>query len=100
MRGDVISNAFYGACRNGHTAVAAFLLEPGADVNAKRVFGGTELHWAAINGHRETVEFPLAHGTDLTIRDAKFNSTPEGWVAEGGHAEIRELLDHAGQAKS
>ena len=92
MKGDVISNAFYGACRNGHTAVAASLLERGADVNAKGVFGGTGLHWAAINGHKDTVAFLVAHGADLAIRDAKFDSTPEGWAGEGQHEEIRELL--------
>jgi len=75
-------------------AVAAFLLERRADINAKGVFGGTGLHWAAMNGHKDTVEFLLAHGADLTIRDAKFNSTPEGWAVEGGHDEIRELLHH------
>ena len=92
MKGDVISNAFYGACRNGHTEVAALLLERGADVNAKGVFGGTGLHWAAINGHKDTVEFLVARGADLTIQDAKFDSTAEGWAAEGQHDEIRELL--------
>jgi len=95
MKGDVISNAFYGACRNGHTAVAAFLLERGADVNAKGVFGGTGLHWAAINGHKDTVAFLLAHGADRTIRDATFASTPAGWAAEGGHDKIRELLSRS-----
>ncbi|MGO9009355.1 MAG: ankyrin repeat domain-containing protein [Bryobacteraceae bacterium] len=92
MKGDVISHAFYAACRNGHTAVAALLLERAANVNAKGVFGGTGLHWAAINGHTDTVAFLVAHGADLTIRDAKFDSTPEGWAAEGQHDEIRELL--------
>ncbi len=92
MKGDVISNAFYCACRNGHMAVAALLLERGADVNAKGVFGGTGLHWAAINGHKDTVSFLVAHGADVTLRDAKFDSTPEGWAAEGQHDDIRELL--------
>jgi ankyrin repeat protein len=92
MKGDVLSDAFYRACRNGHTEVASLLLERGADVNAKGVFGGTGLHWSAINGHRQTVEFLLLHGADLTLRDAKFDATPEGWAAEGGHDEIRELL--------
>lgn len=92
MKGDVISDSFYRACRNGHTEVAAVLLERGADVNAKGVFGGTGLHWSAINGHRDTVEFLLRHGADLTLRDAKFDATPEGWAAECGHEEIRALL--------
>ena len=66
------------ACRNGQTVVAALWLERGADINAKGVFGGTGLHWAAINGHKDTVEFLVAHGADLTIRDTKFGSTQEG----------------------
>ena len=92
MQGDVISHVFYCACRNGHTAVAKLLLERGAHVDAKGVFGGTGLHWAAINGHKDTVAFLVAQGADLTIRDAKFRSTPEGWAAEGRHDEIREVL--------
>lgn len=91
-KGDVISEAFYGACRNGHTATAKLLFERGADVNAKGILGGTGLHWASINGHKETVAFLMAHGADLTIRDAKFHSTAEEWAAEGGHDEIRDLL--------
>jgi ankyrin repeat protein len=92
IKGDVLSHAFYCACRNGHTAVAALLLEHGADVNAKGVFGGTGLHWAAINGHKDTVKFLVAHGADRTIRDARFDATPEGWAVEDHHDEIRELL--------
>jgi len=95
MKGDVMSHVFYCACRNGQTAVAALLLERGADVNARGVFGGTCLHWAAINDHRDTVEFLVAHGADLTTRDAKFDSTPEGWAGEGQHDEIRKLLHRA-----
>ena len=93
-QGDLLSHAFYSACRNGQTAAAALLLEHGAGVNAKGVFGGTGMHWAAINGHEATVAFLLAHGADRTIHDAKFDSTPEGWAAEGGREEIRELLRH------
>jgi ankyrin repeat protein len=95
MKGDVLSDAFYRACRNGHTEVAALLLERGADIDAKGVFGGTGLHWAAINEHRDTIAFLLRHGANLTLRDAKFHATPEGWVGEGGHDEIRELLHRA-----
>jgi uncharacterized protein len=41
---EAISDAFYIACRNGHTAIARALLERGADVNFKGFFGGTPLH--------------------------------------------------------
>jgi ankyrin repeat protein len=92
MKGDVISDAFYGACRNGHTAVAELLLARGADIDAKGVFGGTAVHWAAINGHKDTVMFLVNHGADLSARDAKFDATPEEWAAESTHEEIREFL--------
>ena len=41
---------------------------------------------------KDAVAFLVAHGADLTIRDTKFDSTPEGWAAESKHDEIRELL--------
>ncbi len=95
IRGDVISDAFYGAGRNGHTDVAAYLLERGATIDAKGVFGGTALHWAAINGKQETVEFLVARGATLTLKDATFDATPEGWAREGGHDAIASFLRDA-----
>ena len=90
--GDVLSDALFAAARNGHVEVVEYLLDQGALVDAKGVFGATGLHWAAINGHRETVELLIARGASLDIRDARFNSTPQGWANEGGHTEIEELL--------
>ncbi len=92
IRGDVISDAFYGAGRNGHQEVAAYLLDRGAALDAKGVFGGTALHWAAINGKREMVEFLVARGASLTLKDAVFDATPEGWAREGGHDVIAAFL--------
>jgi len=84
IRGDVLSDAMYAAARNGHTQTAEYLLDHGAAVDAKGVFGGTAMHWAAINGHRDTVELLIARGANLTIRDQRFNGTPEDWAKEGG----------------
>ncbi len=95
IRGDVLSDALYGAARNGHTETVAFLLARGADIDARGVFGATGLHWAAINGYRETVELLVAQGADLTIGDPEFAATPEGWAREGGHTEIATFLRRA-----
>jgi hypothetical protein len=38
------------------------------------------------------VEFLIAHGADLHMRDTQFNSTPLGWALEGKQEEIAELL--------
>ena len=94
IRGDVLSDAMFAAARNGHTEVVGHLLDHGAQVDAKGVFGATGLHWAAINGHRETVELLVARGANLVIRDERFNATPEGWANEGGHTDLADLLTH------
>lgn len=94
---DTISDALYAAARNGHTSVVAYLLERGADINAKGVFGATGLHWAAINGHEGTVEFLIKRGANLTSRDSKFASTPEEWAHEASHLAIAAMLRQARQ---
>jgi len=90
---DVLSDAMYAAARNGHTQVVEYLLDHGAAIDAKGVFGATALHWAAINGHRNVVELLVTRGASLEIRDARFNSTPEGWALEGGHIELAKFLE-------
>jgi ankyrin repeat protein len=88
-----VSKAFYIACRNGHTAVARWLLNRGADVNVRGFFGGTALHWAAGNGHRETVELLLASGARMDLKDDQFHGTPASWAQEFGHETIAALLN-------
>jgi ankyrin repeat protein len=82
---EAVDDAFVLACRNGHTQVASVLLERGANVNARGFFAATGLHWAAINGHEDTVRFLLAAGADPALRDEEFDSDALGWAREGGH---------------
>jgi uncharacterized protein len=89
---DILSEAMYGAARNGHTELVEYLLDRGAAVDIQRVLGGTALHWAAINGHRSTVELLVSRGASLSIRDERFDATPEDWANEGGHTELAQLL--------
>jgi len=93
---DVLSDAMYAAARNGHTRVVEYLLDHGAAIDAKGVFGATALHWAAINGHREVVELLVRRGASLDLRDARYNTTPAGWAREGGHIELAGFLHSGG----
>ena len=86
------------ACRNGHTDAPRFLLDRGADVNARGFFAATALHWAAINGHAETVRFLLGEGADPALRDREFDSDALGWAREGGHEPVVALLSWPGSA--
>ena len=92
MKGDVRGEAFQVACRNGQLETAQYLLDSGADINAKGYFGGTGLHWAAINGHEPTVRWLLEVGADAAIEDHGFKSKPEGWAVEGKHDELAQLI--------
>ncbi len=89
---EAISDGFYVACRNGKTEVARILLGHGANVDSVGFFGGTALHWAAINGHAQTVEFLKQNGARLDLRDEQFQSTPAEWAKEGGHEELAARL--------
>ena len=62
------------------------------------MFGGTALHWAAMNGHRSTVDVLVARGASLTGRDARFDAMPEDWAREGGHRDIADALAARRQA--
>lgn len=90
--GDILSDALYAAARNGHGSVVDYLLARGANVDAKGVFGATGLHWAAFNGHAGTVELLVSRGASLTLKDARFDATAEGWAHEAGHSHIAETL--------
>jgi ankyrin repeat protein len=91
----IINNAFVYACMHGHIDAAKLLLDKGAEINAIPPgfdYAGTGLHYAALSGHRAMVEFLLAHGADLNLKDAKVGSTPAGWAEYGGHPELLDLL--------
>ena len=66
-------------------------------MNAKQDGGGTPLHYAAWEGHKEVAELLLANGADVNAK------TVGGWtplhqaawvdvIGRGGHKEIVELL--------
>lgn len=91
----IIDNAFVFACAHGHVDAARLLIAHGAQINAIPGgfdYAGTGLHYAALNGHREMVEFLLENGADKDIQDTEVSSTPAGWADYGGHPEIRDLL--------
>jgi len=100
-----IELGFMWACSCGRTHVVEFLLEKGADVNA-RPRGETGLHWAAYGGQLDIVALLLERKALLDIKDESYDSTPLGWAldgwshppeANGGHYyEVVALLVAAG----
>jgi ankyrin repeat protein len=94
----IVDNAFVYACMHGHVDAAALLLDKGATIDAIPFgfdFAGTGLHYAAMNGHRATVEFLLQREASPSVRDTKIGAEPVGWARHAGRTEIVELLERA-----
>ena len=82
----------HGAAQSGDIEAVKQHLAAGAQVNAKRVSGGTALHSAASKGHKEVVELLIAKGADVNAKDGWVESSPLIYATLYGHKEIAELL--------
>ena len=78
-----------------------FLVESGADVNARASNGSSPLHWAAGSGNALCVETLLELGADPTIRTYTWGrqvfgkgsgQTAAHWAGESGHAEAVDAI--------
>ncbi|KAF9361285.1 hypothetical protein BGX26_004470 [Mortierella sp. AD094] len=95
-------------CSNANIAVVLFLIEHGADVNARRhprkyggeravgsqavgTTGSTPLHFAAANGCLTVVEILLRHGAIADLAD-KYGTTPYSVAVARNHPDIANLL--------
>jgi ankyrin repeat protein len=93
------STPLVNAARAGRLRVAAFLLEHGADINAKSG-GETALHAATRRGDKAMVTFLLNHGVDIEARDGT-GGTALHIAAESGFRSVAEvLLDHKADANA
>jgi hypothetical protein len=63
------------AARNGHIEIARFLLQNGAEVNARSINGCTSLHCAAFYGHVDILHLLVENGANLEAQDN------DGWRA-------------------
>lgn len=66
----------------GHHDLVRWLLEQGANVNARAAngSGATALHSAAWNGDLPMVRLLVAAGADVFARDLEHDNTPAGWA--------------------
>jgi ankyrin repeat protein len=78
-------------------SVVRFLLEHGADVNARSRGGQTPLHDASYGGALEVVRLLLEHGANVKVKKKYGTSrTALQEAAEQGHDEIVKLLREHG----
>ncbi|MBX2868012.1 MAG: ankyrin repeat domain-containing protein [Acidiferrobacterales bacterium] len=67
----------------GVESVAKRLIEAGADLELKSVFGGRALHWAASMGLPSTVKHLVDCGADIEAKCTEFGATPLYWAIVG-----------------
>lgn len=94
-----------GAASLGAEDVGLRLLAARARPELRGLFGETALHWAALLGEDRLVR-ELIRGSNVNLRDAKYNSAPLGWAIHGWceppagnhgrHREVVTLLVRAG----
>ena len=71
-----------GAASLAAEEVGLKLLDAGAKVQLRGLFGETALHWAALLGE-DRLAGRLIEGSDLNLKDEKYNSPPLGWAIHG-----------------
>ncbi len=84
------------ACFFGHEALALWLMEHGADVNAVAQNGQRiqPIHAAAANGNVRVIEALLQHGADVNARQQGDFTALHAAAMDGHEAMARLLLDH------
>src|SRR5712692_4730496 len=87
-----------GAASLGAEDVGLCLLHAGARPELQGLFGETALHWASLLGEDRLVA-RLIEGSDLDLKDQKYDSPPLGWAIHGwsdppagNHGRQREVV--------
>ena len=87
-----------GGASLGAEDVGLRLLAAGAKPDLRGLFGETALHWAALLGEDRLVA-ELIRGSNINLRDEKYNSPPLGWAIHGwcdppagNHGRQREVV--------
>ena len=80
------------AIRGKHSDVARFLIDQGADVNAREVNGASVLNYASYWGLPEIVQLLIEKGADVKNDVTPNGITPLHWASSAGHSEIVKIL--------
>lgn len=77
----------HAAAMEGHLTIIRVLLERGAHISP------VPIHTAAIHGHSDCVEFFVANGVDVNVRETSdCGGTPLHFAAYAGHRHVVECL--------
>ncbi|MBM7568322.1 ankyrin repeat domain-containing protein [Paenibacillus sacheonensis] len=96
---ELLQQALIYAVIGGSLECAACLLDRGADVNGVPSgfdrTGAAAIHWAAAGDNAELTAMLIRRGADLSLKDARYGSTPLGWAEHFGRQANEALLRQA-----
>lgn len=91
--GSIFDNALCIAAYFGDNEICNNLIKAGANINEKMSFFPI-LHYAAMNGNKETARIIIREGADINNRFEKNGITALMWAARNGHYDtVKYLLD-------
>ncbi|XP_072967896.1 E3 ubiquitin-protein ligase XBAT33-like [Typha angustifolia] len=88
----VLNSPLHLAAAKGHNEVVSVLLEIGADVNSRNIYGQTALMQACRHGHWEVVQTLLLFKSNVSKVECLSNKTALHFAAAGGHIRCIRLL--------
>ena len=84
--------SIHDAVEKGNIEAVKQHIAAGTDVNAKDEDGGTPLHYAVFEGHKEIAELLIDNDADVNVKDDNKGFTPFYISIGMGQKEISELL--------
>jgi hypothetical protein len=92
-----VNEELLAAARRGDLASVKTSVEKGAALETRTSYGQTPLYLAAMNGHQEVVEFLLAKGASVDVRDTFYKAPMLAFVLQRKHYGVaKELIAKGG----
>ena len=99
---EIVGEAFVFAALNNRRNVVDYLLDAGADIDARPYQNTTALHFAVQFQRPEMVRHLLDRGASVTIEDANHGSDASGWAqaCDGGSEAAATIQAMVGAART